>query len=187
MRMELLILAALKWRLRSITPFSFIDFFAYKLDSSGAFIRFLISRATEIILATLSGTIDTLDTCISIYLYLYLYYMIKKCIFHIYFYYLKYGGHYFWYGTVIDILDYWPSCVAAAAILAAADAIPNLSLVNPENAVSWCVGLSNVRKWLMISDCGCVWKKKKEIKNGMDYANRWTYGFCRRGSQVAID
>lgn len=78
MRMEVLILAALKWRLRSITPFSFIDFFAYKLDSSGAFIRFLISRATEIILATLSGTIDTLNTCICISLYLYFNYTIKK-------------------------------------------------------------------------------------------------------------
>eukprot|EP00268_Persea_americana_P011487 TRINITY_DN1484_c0_g1_i1.p1 TRINITY_DN1484_c0_g1~~TRINITY_DN1484_c0_g1_i1.p1 ORF type:complete len:328 (-),score=47.35 TRINITY_DN1484_c0_g1_i1:1315-2298(-) len=100
MRMELLVLTALNWRLRSITPFSFIDFFAYKLDPSGTFIRFLVSRATQIILATLQ---------------------------------------------VIDILDYWPSAVAAAAILSAAEAIPNLSVVNPENAVSWCLGLSNER------------------------------------------
>lgn len=100
MRMELLILTALNWRLRSITPFSFIDFFAYKLDPSGTFIRFLVSRAARIILATLQ---------------------------------------------VIDILDYWPSAVAAAAILSAAEAIPNLSLVSPENAVSWCLGLSNER------------------------------------------
>ncbi|XP_058115474.1 cyclin-D1-1 isoform X3 [Magnolia sinica] len=54
-RMELLVLSALDWRLRSITPFSFIDFFAYKLDSTRASRRFLVSRATQFILATIQG------------------------------------------------------------------------------------------------------------------------------------
>ncbi|KAI3970558.1 hypothetical protein MKX01_024205 [Papaver californicum] len=49
-RMELMVLGALDWRLRSITPFTFIDFFAYKLDSTGTLINYLVSRATQIIL-----------------------------------------------------------------------------------------------------------------------------------------
>ncbi|XP_068637746.1 cyclin-D1-1-like isoform X2 [Aristolochia californica] len=96
-RMELLVLNALNWRLRSITPFNFIDFFAFKVDSSGAFTRLLVSRATEIILATIQE---------------------------------------------IDFLGYWPSSVAAAAMVCATDESPSLALVNPGKAVTWCVGLS---------------------------------------------
>ncbi|KAF5200671.1 Cyclin-d1-1 [Thalictrum thalictroides] len=59
-RMELLVLTALDWRLRSITPFTFIDYFASKIDSSGSCIGFLISRATEVILNTIRG-INFLD------------------------------------------------------------------------------------------------------------------------------
>ena len=43
-----------------------------------------------------------------------------------------------------SFLEYWPSSIAAAAILCAANEIPNLSLVNPEHAESWCDGLSKV-------------------------------------------
>ncbi|XWS68950.1 hypothetical protein CRYUN_Cryun04dG0137700 [Craigia yunnanensis] len=96
-RMELLVLTVLDWRLRSVTPFSFIDFFAFKLDSTGTFSGFLISRATDTILSN-----------------------IKEASF----------------------LEYWPSSIAAAGILCAANEIPNLSLVNPEHAESWCDGLS---------------------------------------------
>ncbi|KAG5236702.1 hypothetical protein OIU76_011550 [Salix suchowensis] len=52
-RMELLVLSVLDWRLRSITPFSFTGFFACKLDPTGDYIGFLISRATEIILSNI--------------------------------------------------------------------------------------------------------------------------------------
>ncbi|CAN1311116.1 CYCD1-1 [Linum perenne] len=50
-RMELLVLSVLDWRLRSVTPFSFIGFFAWKLDSTGTYPGLLISRATDIILS----------------------------------------------------------------------------------------------------------------------------------------
>ncbi|KAA3482933.1 cyclin-D1-1 [Gossypium australe] len=96
-RMELLVLTVLDWRLRSVTPFSFIDFFACKVDPTGTFLAFLISRATDIILSN-----------------------IKEASF----------------------LEYRPSSIAAAAILCAANEIPNLSLFNPEHAESWCDGLS---------------------------------------------
>lgn len=46
--------------------------------------------------------------------------------------------------TEASFLEYWPSSIAAAAILCAANEIPNLSLVNPEHAESWCDGLSKV-------------------------------------------
>ncbi|MCI43441.1 cyclin-D1-1, partial [Trifolium medium] len=51
--MELLVLTILDWRLRSVTPLSFLGFFACKLDSTGTFTHFLISRATEIILSNI--------------------------------------------------------------------------------------------------------------------------------------
>ncbi|KAG2702130.1 hypothetical protein I3760_06G076000 [Carya illinoinensis] len=95
-RMELLVLSVLDWRLRSITPFSFIGYFACKLDSTGTHYGFLVSRATEIILSNIQEA---------------------------------------------SFLEYWPSCIAAAAILCAAGEVPNLSLVNPEHAESWCDGL----------------------------------------------
>lgn len=43
-------------------------------------------------------------------------------------------------------LEYWPSCIAAATILCAANHLPNFSLVNAEDAEAWCDGLSKVRK-----------------------------------------
>ncbi|KAG5050674.1 hypothetical protein JHK87_002872 [Glycine soja] len=100
-RMELLVLGVLDWRLRSVTPFSFLDFFACKLDSSGTFTGFLISRATQIILSNIQEA---------------------------------------------SFLAYWPSCIAAASILHAANEIPNWSFVRPEHAESWCEGLRKVEK-----------------------------------------
>ncbi|KAK9119627.1 hypothetical protein Scep_017720 [Stephania cephalantha] len=99
-RMELLVLSALDWRLRSVTPFNFLHFFANKVDSKGTIMGFLIAKATEIIL------------------------MIMK---------------------EVNFLGHWPSVVAAAAILCAADEIPNLSPVAPGNAEAWCNGLSKDR------------------------------------------
>ncbi|KAJ3707553.1 hypothetical protein LUZ61_011258 [Rhynchospora tenuis] len=59
-RLELLVLASLDWRLRSVTPFSFIEYFAYKADPSGKYARYLVSRATKIILSSLHD-INILD------------------------------------------------------------------------------------------------------------------------------
>ncbi|KAH7576840.1 hypothetical protein JRO89_XS01G0160200 [Xanthoceras sorbifolium] len=52
--MEYLILGALKWRMRSITPFSFLSFFIslFQLDEPPLIIQALKTRATEIILNT---------------------------------------------------------------------------------------------------------------------------------------
>ncbi|KAG2634851.1 cyclin-D2-1-like isoform X2 [Panicum virgatum] len=61
-RMELLVLTALNWRLRSVTPFTFIDFFAYKVDPGGRHTRCLIARATQVILAAMHD-IEFLDHC----------------------------------------------------------------------------------------------------------------------------
>ncbi|CAI8587666.1 unnamed protein product [Vicia faba] len=95
-RMELLVLSVLDWRLRSVTPFSFLSFFACKLDSTGIFTGFLISRATQVILSHIQEA---------------------------------------------NFLAYWPSCIAAAVILYAANEFPNWSLVKPEHAETWCEGL----------------------------------------------
>ncbi|KAI3412283.1 Cyclin N-terminal domain-containing protein [Psidium guajava] len=55
-RMELLVLSVLDWRLRSITPFTFISFFAWKVDPTGTGVVFLISRATHVILSNIQET-----------------------------------------------------------------------------------------------------------------------------------
>ncbi|KAK9750980.1 hypothetical protein RND81_02G233700 [Saponaria officinalis] len=52
-RMELLVLDVLDWRLRLVTPFTFISFFSYKLDPSGTHGAFLMARSTNIILANI--------------------------------------------------------------------------------------------------------------------------------------
>ncbi|CAL9181160.1 unnamed protein product [Musa hybrid cultivar] len=53
LRMELLVLNALNWRLRSVTPFAFINFFVHKIDPAGKYATSLVSRVTEITLATM--------------------------------------------------------------------------------------------------------------------------------------
>ncbi|EXB82648.1 hypothetical protein L484_027829 [Morus notabilis] len=124
-RMELLVLSVLDWRLRSITPFSFIAFFACKLDSTGTFTGFLISRATEIILSNIQEA---------------------------------------------SFVEYRPSCIAAAAILSAANEIPNFSMVDAEQAESWCDGLSKEKiigcyglmKDILL-ESGCRMKKTPKI------------------------
>ncbi|CAN6204363.1 unnamed protein product [Urochloa humidicola] len=62
LRMELLVLTALNWRIRSVTPFTFIDFFACKVDPGGRHTRCLIARATQVILAAMHD-IEFLDHC----------------------------------------------------------------------------------------------------------------------------
>lgn len=66
-RMELVVLSVLDWRLRSVTPFSFISHFAYKLDSTGAYTGFLISRATQIVLSNIqeSSFLEYWPSCIA--------------------------------------------------------------------------------------------------------------------------
>ncbi|KAK7250515.1 hypothetical protein RIF29_33003 [Crotalaria pallida] len=66
-RMELLVLGVLDWRLKSVTPLSFLGYFACKLDSTGTFNEFLISRATDIILSTIqdSGFLAYRPSCIA--------------------------------------------------------------------------------------------------------------------------
>ncbi|CAL9130016.1 unnamed protein product [Musa textilis] len=53
LRMELLVLAALDWRLRSVTPLSFVDSFAHKIDPCGRTARLLVLQATQVILAAM--------------------------------------------------------------------------------------------------------------------------------------
>ncbi|KAL1556713.1 hypothetical protein AAHA92_12298 [Salvia divinorum] len=55
-RMELLVLRVLDWRLRSISPFCYLSFFAHKIDPSGTYTDFLTTRAKEIIFSTIQDT-----------------------------------------------------------------------------------------------------------------------------------
>lgn len=54
-RMELLVLSTLKWRMQSVTSFSFIDYFLSKFNNDQPPQRYLISRSVDIILRLLQG------------------------------------------------------------------------------------------------------------------------------------
>ncbi|MED6161558.1 hypothetical protein PIB30_061936 [Stylosanthes scabra] len=57
-RMELLVLSTLRWRMKAITPFSFIDYFLSKINDdnqSPSSLRSSISRSIQLILSTARG------------------------------------------------------------------------------------------------------------------------------------
>jgi len=57
-RMELLVLSTLEWRMSTVTPFSYIDYYFHKLGISNTLLRALLSRVSEIILATARGVLS---------------------------------------------------------------------------------------------------------------------------------
>ncbi|KAL7262510.1 hypothetical protein ACSBR1_000805 [Camellia fascicularis] len=59
-RMELLVLGTLKWRMQAVTPFSFIDYFLWKINGDKNPPRSSISRSTQLILGIIKG-IDCLE------------------------------------------------------------------------------------------------------------------------------
>ncbi|XWS23961.1 hypothetical protein CRYUN_Cryun28dG0060500 [Craigia yunnanensis] len=59
-RMELLVLSTLSWRMQAITPFSFIDYFLYKLTDDKIPLRSSILRSIQLISSTIKG-IDFLE------------------------------------------------------------------------------------------------------------------------------
>ncbi|XVE55583.1 hypothetical protein DITRI_Ditri03aG0170700 [Diplodiscus trichospermus] len=59
-RMELLVLSILSWRMQAITPFSFIDYFLYKLNDDRMPLRSSILRSIQLISSTIKG-IDFLE------------------------------------------------------------------------------------------------------------------------------
>ncbi|KAK8692387.1 hypothetical protein V6N13_075849 [Hibiscus sabdariffa] len=54
-RMELLVLSTLSWRMQAITPFSYIDYFLYKLNDDKFPPRSSILRSTQLISTTIKG------------------------------------------------------------------------------------------------------------------------------------
>jgi len=127
-RMELLVLTALNWRLRSVTPFTFLDFFAYKVDPGGRHTRCLIARATQVILAAMHGNVQLLGWRV----------------------FVRDGAtanvtvNNVNSATDIEFLDHCPSSMAAAAVLRATGETPSLESVGPRAAVRWCIGLAEV-------------------------------------------
>lgn len=59
-KMELLVLTTLKWRMQTVTPFSFIDAFIGKLDGDRSISRSVILKSTQLILCLTNG-IDFLE------------------------------------------------------------------------------------------------------------------------------
>ncbi|KAG8494005.1 hypothetical protein CXB51_011400 [Gossypium anomalum] len=59
-RMELLVLSTLSWRMQAITPFSFIDYFLYKLNDDKTPLRSSVLGSIQLISSTIKG-IDFLE------------------------------------------------------------------------------------------------------------------------------
>ncbi|KAK6938089.1 Cyclin, C-terminal domain [Dillenia turbinata] len=59
-RMELLVLSTLKWKMQSVTPFSFIDNFLRKINDDQTTARSMIIQSIPLILSTIKG-IDFLE------------------------------------------------------------------------------------------------------------------------------
>ncbi|QCE15963.1 cyclin-D4-1-like [Vigna unguiculata] len=59
-RMELLVLSTLKWRMQSITPFTFIDYFLCKINGDQSPLKSAIMRSIQLISSTAIG-IDFLE------------------------------------------------------------------------------------------------------------------------------
>lgn len=55
-RMELLVLSTLKWRMKAVTPFSFIDHFLRKISGDTISPTLLIDRSTQLMLSITKGT-----------------------------------------------------------------------------------------------------------------------------------
>ena len=55
-RMELLVLHTLEWKMVSVTPFSFLQYFFIKFGKESPPSKNLVSRAVRFILAVMKGT-----------------------------------------------------------------------------------------------------------------------------------
>lgn len=60
MRMELLVLSTLKWRMQAYTPCSFIDYFLSKINDDKHPLTSSISRSVQVILGTIRGLFLTM-------------------------------------------------------------------------------------------------------------------------------
>lgn len=61
--MELLVLTTLKWRMQTITPFSFIDYFINKINSDQIVSTSSIDKPVQLILSTLKGESNLILIC----------------------------------------------------------------------------------------------------------------------------
>ncbi|KAI4339759.1 hypothetical protein MLD38_024667 [Melastoma candidum] len=59
-RMELLVLSTLSWRMQTVTPFNFLDFFLRKINGDDVLPRISMSRSIQLVLSPAKG-IDYLD------------------------------------------------------------------------------------------------------------------------------
>lgn len=59
--MELIVLETLKWRMHSVTPFSFLCYFLDKFNEGKPPSYMLVSRCAELIVATVKGSTMVLD------------------------------------------------------------------------------------------------------------------------------
>lgn len=131
--MELLVLRVLDWRLRCISPFCYLRFFALKIDPSGTYTEFLATRAKQIILSTIQGI------HIRICIFIQVIYIQIKTEFDVRYVFVSIS-------TETSFLECRPSCIAAATILCAANDLPKFSFITAHHAESWCDGLHKVRK-----------------------------------------
>lgn len=127
-RMELLILSTLNWRMRSITPFSFVYFFISLFElKDPALTKALKDRATELIFKARDGKIG--------YRFFKLIFEEARFLRNIIVVYI----------AEIKLLEYKPSIIAASALLCASYELFPLQFSSFKAAISSCEYINQVR------------------------------------------
>ncbi|KAJ6706947.1 CYCLINS [Salix viminalis] len=130
-RMELLILDALNWRMRSITPFSFVHFFISVLElKDPSFSQPLKDRATEIIFKAQNGNSFHSQASVQLLLVIFFFFCsVKPYVFV----------------AEIKFLEFKPSIVAASALLVASNELLPLQFPFLKCSISSCALVNKER------------------------------------------
>lgn len=132
-RMEKIILALLQWRMRSITPFSFLQYFLSLVNiQDSSLSQSLKTRASDIIFNVQHGNS----------IYAPLSYVIRLM------YQIKFVVQLPWSHADLKLLEYKPSIIAASSLLSAIQDLDPLTFPSSKTTISSCEFVNRVRDCL---------------------------------------
>lgn len=82
LRMELLVMSTLKWRMQAVTPFSFIDHFLQKINDDKPPPKSSLLRSVELVLGTIRGMLFFFSSllCVSTKIKVFFFFSVCVCI-----------------------------------------------------------------------------------------------------------
>ncbi|WOL01657.1 hypothetical protein Cni_G10374 [Canna indica] len=120
-RMELLVLSTLEWRMSVVTPFSYLNYFASWFQEHES--KHLVRKAINLIFASIEGERDFVKMLNRAL------FLLKDSIFN----------------AAMSLVDYRPSVIAAAAVLAVLDErLTQKSVESKMSTISSCSSLDTV-------------------------------------------